>query len=127
MVLRFVVGLGVGGRPAGWVGRSDLDLWVYSRPGAYGCCAKMGANGTSAFNGHCSSTGGAHASNYFFLSPPAEADLVWGGGGPMHIKSHDCPELCLVRGSRPDEGGAVGLALGPCAGGGAATAWVRVP
>ena len=90
-------------------------------------CAKMGSNGTSAaFNGHCSSAGGAHASNYFFLSPPGEADLVGGGAGPMQIKSHDCPELCLVRGSRPDEDGVVGLALGPCVGGGAATAWVRV-
>ena len=54
----------------------------------------------AAFNGHCSSAGGAHKSNYFFL---ARSLVVEGGDDGdrseqmVHIKSHDCPELCLAR------------------------------
>eukprot|EP01051_Picozoa_sp_SAG22_P013161 SAG22_NODE_1446_length_4405_cov_1.853460_2_plen_141_part_00 len=82
-------------------GAGSLCIKLHEDPGWN--CANTDANRTAVFNGHCSSAGGAHKTNYFFLAPASPAAAGGGGhGGPrdvqtMHIKSHDCPELCLAK------------------------------
>ena len=85
-------------------------------------CANKNRNLTTAYIGHCGSAGGAHPTNFFFLSrtPADERTLAQ----TMLVKSHDCAELCLAR--LPDTSlylSAVGLAA--CANATGGVDWVR--
>ena len=89
-------------------------------------CSNTDQNRTSVFNGHCGTAGGAHKTNFFFLSPvPAiKATSLNGIRSAMRVlvKSHDCFHLCLARLSNHGE---VVVGLAPCDSASDEVTWVR--
>ena len=89
----------------------------------WNCANQKGSNATVTGLGHCSSgpgAHGAHASNYFYLTPRSAGAIT----SSVLIKSHDCPKLCVARIAAVGGGAGVEIGLKACTA--AESVWIQI-
>ena len=89
----------------------------------WNCANQKGSNATVTGLGQCSSgpgAHGAHASNYFYLTPRSAGAIT----SSVLIKSHDCPKLCVARIAAVGGGAGVEIGLKACTA--AESVWIRI-